>query len=86
MLFRSIDRAKSAENPRTFSLTASPLPTSLPSASLPSASLLLPPNTSKKRLNKAYLAFILRKRAKKAANINLKLKIAIKSYILVILF
>ena len=46
----------------------------------------MPPNASKKRLNKAYLASILKKQAKKAANINIKLKIAIKSYILIILF
>ena len=84
-------KAKSVENPRTFSLTAFPLPAYLPWATLPSttspsASLLLLPNTSKKRLDKAYLVFVLRKRAKKAANTNLKLKIAIELYILVILF
>ena len=56
------------------------------SAALLSAFLLPPPNTSKKRLNKGRLSSFLRKRAKKAANINIKLKIAIESYILVILF
>ena len=89
-------RVKSAENPRTFSLTVFPLPASLPwatllsttspSASSPSASLLPPPNTSEKRLDKARLASVFKKRAKKAADTNLKLKIAIKLYILVILF
>ena len=88
---QNIDRAKSAENPRTFSLTAFPLPASLPwatlpSASSPSASLLPPPNTSEKRLDKARLASVLRKRAEKAADTNMKLKIAIESYVLVILF
>ncbi len=93
---QNIDRAKSAENPHTFSLTAFPLPaslpwatlpyTTLPSASSPSASLLPPPNTSEKRLDKARLASVLRKRAEKAADTNLKLKIAIESYVLVILF
>ena len=82
---------KSAKNPLTFLLPAFLLPVfllwaTLPSAFLLFASLLLPPNASKKRLNKAYLAFILKKRAKKATNINIKLKIAIKLYILVILF
>jgi hypothetical protein len=85
------DRAKSAKNPLTFSLDAFPLPTSLPWATLPSAtllsaSLLPPPNASKKRLDKGRLSSFLRKRAKKAANMNMKLKIAIESYILVILF
>ena len=82
---------KSAKNLYTFSLTAFPLPISLPwaillSTSLLFASLLPPPNTSKKRLNKARLTSIFRKWAKKAADINIKLKIAIKLYILVILF
>ena len=44
------------------------------------------PNASKKRLNKAYLSFILKKRAKKAADVNIKLKVAIELYILAILF
>ena len=90
-------KVKSAKNLHTFLLTAFPLPISLPwaallfttllSAFLLSASLLPPPpNTSKKRLNKAYLASIFRKRAEKATDINLKFKIAIKLYILVILF
>ena len=56
------------------------------STTLLSASLLPPPNISKKRLNKGRLSSFLRKQAKKAADINIKLKIAIKSYILVILF
>ena len=43
-------------------------------------------NTSEKRLNKAYLSSVLRKWAEKAADINMKLKIAIKSYMLVIIF
>ena len=93
---QNIDRVKSAKNPYTFSLTAFPLPVSLPwatllyttllSTSLPSASLLLPSNTSEKRLNKAYLVSVLKKWAEKAIDINLKLKIAIELYILVILF
>ena len=86
-----MDRAKSAENPRTFSLPAFPLPASLPwatlpSASSPSASLLPPPNASERRLDKARLSSFLKKQAEKAADTNLKAKIAIESYVLVILF
>ena len=84
-------RAKSTENPHIFLLTVFPLPASLPWAILlsitsPSVSLLPPPNTSEKRLNKAYLVSVLKKWAKKAADINLKLKIATELYILIILF
>jgi hypothetical protein len=46
----------------------------------------MPPNIFKKRLDKAYLFSILKKWAKKIADTNIKLKIAIESYILVILF
>jgi hypothetical protein len=56
------------------------------SASLLFISLLLPPNAFEKRLDKVYLAFIFKKQAEKAANMNIKFKIAIKLYILVILF
>lgn len=85
------DRAKSAENPLTFLLDTFPLPASLPwatllSTTLPSASPPPPPNASEKRLDKACLSSFLRKQAKKAANTNLKTKMAIKSYMLVILF
>ena len=48
--------------------------------------LLPPPNASEKRLNKSCLFSFLKKRAEKATNINIKFKIAIKPYILVILF
>ena len=77
------DRAKSAEDPLTFSLPAPPLPASLPWATLPSAP---PPNASEKRLDKARLSSVLKKRAEKAADTNMKLKMAIESYVLVILF
>ena len=82
---------KSAKNPLTFLLSAFPLPifllwATLLSTSLLSASLLLLPNTSEKRLDKAYLTSILKKWAEKAADINMKLKIAIKLCVLVILF
>ena len=76
------DRAKSTKDLLTFLLPALPLPASLLWATLPST----PPNTSEKRLDKAYLSSVFKRRAKKAANTNIKLKIAIKSYILVILF
>ena len=49
----------------------------------------MPPNASKKRLNKARLSSFLEKRAKRAkraADTNMKLKVAIKLYVLVILF
>ena len=83
---------KSVKNLLTFLLSAFLLPifllwAILLSASLPSASLLLPPpNTSEKRLDKVYLASVFKKQAEKAVNINIKLKIAIKLYVLVILF
>ena len=82
---------KSAKNPLTFPLPAFPLPAflpwaTLPSASSPSASLPPPSNTSEKRLDKACLASVLKKRAEKAADINIKFKIAIELYISVILF
>jgi len=79
---------KSAKDPLTFSLPAFPLPIYLPWATLPSTTLLStpPPSASKKRLNKAQLSSILKKRVKKAASMSIKLKVAIKSYILVILF
>ena len=83
---QNMHRVKSAENLCTFSLTAFLLPASLLWAILlsttsPSASLLLLPNTFEKRLDKAYLVSVLRKWAEKAADINIKLKIAIKLYI-----
>ena len=46
----------------------------------------MPPNASKKRLNKAYLSSFLKKQAKRAADTNIKLKVAIGLYVLVILF
>ena len=81
------DRAKSAEDPLTISLPAFPLPASLPWATLPSITLpSMPPNASEKRLDKAHLSSVLKKRAEKAADTNMKLKIAIESYVLVIQF
>ncbi len=82
------DRAKSAEDPLTFSLSAFPLPASLPWATLLSTTLPSAPplNAFEKRLDKARLSSVLRKRAEKAANTNMKLKMAIVSYVLVILF
>ena len=77
------DRVKSAKDLLTFLLPAPLLPISLPWATLPS---VLPANASEKRLDKACLSSILKKRAEKAADINIKFKIAIKLYILVILF
>jgi len=47
---------------------------------------MLLPNAFEKRLNKAHLASVFKKWAEKAADINMKLKIAIKLYMLVILF
>ena len=76
------DRVKSAKDPLTFSLPAFLLPISLLWATL----LSMPLNASKKRLNKAYLFFVFKKWAKKAADMNMKLKIAIELYMLVILF
>ena len=81
------DRVKSAKDLLTFLLPAFPLPIYLLWATLLFITLpFMPPNASKKRLNKAYLSSIFKKRAKKAADANMEFKIAIKLYILVILF
>ena len=77
------NRAKSAKDLLIFLLPAPLLPISLLWATLPS---IPPPNAFKKRLNKARLSSILKKRAEKAANTNIKLKMTIESYVLVILF
>ena len=77
------DRAKSTKDLFTFLLPAPLLPASLLWATLLSVP---PPNAFKKRLNKACLSSVLKKWAKKAVNINMKLKMAIELYVLVILF
>ena len=74
---------KSAKDLFTFLLPAPLLPISLLWAILPS---ILLANASGKKLNKACLSSIFKKQAEKAANTNIKFKMAIKLYILVILF
>ena len=73
---------KSTKGLLTFLLPAFLLPVFLLWATL--LSILL--NIFEKRLNKACLSSIFKKWAEKATNTNMKLKVAIKLYILVILF
>ena len=81
------NRMKSAENPLTFSQFDFLLPAYLLWAILPSIILFTPPlNAFKKRLNKTCLFFVFKKQAEKATNTNIKLKITIELYVLIILF
>ena len=82
------NKMKSTEDLFTFLLLAFPLPAYLLWATLLFTTLLsmLPPNASEKRLDKTCLSSVFKKWAEKAADINIKLKIAIKLYVLVILF
>ena len=82
------DKAKSVKDSLTLSLLAFLLPVYLLWAILPSTTLpsTPPPGAFEKRLNKACLSSVFKKQAEKAVDTNIKLKIAIKLYILVILF